>query len=119
MGVSFFCWDLRIGVRVCLWEVSVYRRLFIQSFLKEMAGTSDWCPLTGGVRLREVSASGSSTVVSQPVGLSFNQSFGRSVGRSVGKVTKCNSQILSYIFFSFIMRIEIHLLFTGSKTAVD
>ena len=111
MGVSFFCWDLRIGVRVCLWEVSVYSRLLIQSFLKEIAGTSDWCPLTGGVRLREVSASGGSTVVSQPVGLSFNQSVSRlvswsvgqstvsrSVGQSVGKVTKCNSQILPYIF---------------------
>ena len=30
--------------------------LSIQSFLKEMAGTSDWFPLTGGVRLQEVSA---------------------------------------------------------------
>ena len=46
-GRFFFCWDLRIGVRVRLWEVSVYRRLSIQS---EMAGTSDRCPLTGGVR---------------------------------------------------------------------
>ena len=63
-GVSFFCWDLRIDVRVCLWEVSVYRRLSIQSFLKEMVGTSDRCPLTGGVRLQEVSASGGSTVFS-------------------------------------------------------
>ena len=37
----FFCSDLRIGVR--LWEMS------IRSF-QEMAGTSDWCRLTGGVR---------------------------------------------------------------------
>ena len=61
-GGFFFCWDLRIGVHVRLWEVSVYRRLSIQSFVKEMAGTSDRCPLTGGARLREVSASGGSTV---------------------------------------------------------
>ena len=51
-GRFFFCWDLRIGFRVRLWEVSVYRRLSIQNFLKEMAGTSGWCPLT------EVSAYG-------------------------------------------------------------
>ena len=57
-GRFFFCWDLRIGVRVRLWEVSVYWRLSIQSFLKEMAGTSDRCPFMGGVRLREVSAYG-------------------------------------------------------------
>ena len=54
-GTFFFCWDLRIGVRVCLWEVSVYR-LPIQSFLKQWPG-----PQTG-VRLREVSTSGGSTV---------------------------------------------------------
>ena len=58
MGVFRCSWDLGIGVRVRLWKVSVYGRLPIRSFLKEMAGTSDWCPLTGGVRLREVSASG-------------------------------------------------------------
>ena len=37
------------GRSVRLWEVSVYRRFSIQSF-QEMAGTSDRCPLTGGVR---------------------------------------------------------------------
>ena len=58
MGPFDCYWDLSIGVCTCLWEVSIYGRLSIQSFLKEVAGTSDWCPLTGGVRLQEVSASG-------------------------------------------------------------
>ena len=34
----------------------------MNSFSGEIAGTADWCPLMGGVRLREVSVSGGSTV---------------------------------------------------------
>ena len=47
----FFCWDLRIGVRVRLWEV-----VDTEFSLKKWPG-----PQTG-VHLREVSASGGSTV---------------------------------------------------------
>ena len=43
-------------------SASAYGRLSIQSFLKEMAGTLDRCPLTRVVCLREVSTSGGSTV---------------------------------------------------------
>ena len=39
---------------VHLWEVVE------SSSLKEMAGTSDWCPLSGGVQLWEVSINGKS-----------------------------------------------------------
>ena len=46
------------GVR--LWEV-------VDTEFSEMAGTSDWCPLTVGVRLREVSASGGLTVLHHTV----------------------------------------------------
>ena len=49
-GVFFFCWDLRIGVRVRFWEVSVYGGCRYRVFLKKWPGS-----LTG-VHLREVSA---------------------------------------------------------------
>ena len=60
---GFFCWDLRIGVRVRLEGVRLWEVVETE-FSKGMAGTSDWCPLTGSARLREVSTSGGSTVVS-------------------------------------------------------
>ena len=56
-GVSLFCWDLRIGVHVRFWEVSVYGSCRYRVFLKKCPG-----PQTG-VNLQEVSASGVSTVL--------------------------------------------------------
>ena len=60
-GGFFFCWDLKIVVHICLWEMSIYGRCLFMGGC-QMAGTSDRCPLRGGVRLRKVSASGGSTV---------------------------------------------------------
>ena len=54
--------DLEVGVRVCLREVSAYGRLEMSSFSREIAGKTIWCPFMGGVRSREVSVSGGSTV---------------------------------------------------------
>ena len=56
--------DLEVGVRVCLREVSAYGRLEMSSFSREIAGKAIWCPFMGGVRSREVSVSGGSTVFS-------------------------------------------------------
>ena len=64
MGVFFFGGgDLRLGVCVDLSEVFVYGMVCLleivdAEFSQEMAGTSDWCPLMGGVCLWEVSAVG-------------------------------------------------------------
>ena len=66
---------------------------------------------------------GAQVLVSQPVGLSFHQSVNsrlvggsviRSVGSSVGRLV---SQTVRY--YLQLANIEVHLLFTGSKTAVD
>ena len=51
-----------MGVRVRLGEESAYGRIKMQSFSREIAGTAVWRLLMGGVRLREVSVSGGSTV---------------------------------------------------------
>ena len=63
MGVFFLGGDLRLGVCVHLSEVFVYGMVCLleivdAEFSQEMAGTSDWCPLMGGVCLWEVSAVG-------------------------------------------------------------
>ena len=53
-----------MGVRVSLREVSAYRRFKIYSFRREIAGTQFGVhKLMAGVRLREVSISGGSTVL--------------------------------------------------------
>ena len=50
-----------MGVRVRLREVSACRRLKVSSFSRDWR-TAVYCPLMGGVRLREVSVSEGSTV---------------------------------------------------------
>ena len=52
-----------MGVRVHLQKVATYGRLQMSSFSGEIAGTTVWCLLMGGARLREVSVSGGSTVL--------------------------------------------------------
>ena len=49
-----------MGVCIHLWEVPAYEKL--KNVSREIAGTTVWCTLTGGVCLQKVSVSRGSTV---------------------------------------------------------
>ena len=83
-GSFFFsCWDFRIGVRVCLWEVSVYGRFSMQSFLKKWPGPQI------GVHLWEVSSYGKCPLVGVWLYLLLGMSYASQVLAIVCD-TECN-----------------------------